>query len=97
MNRPRDRIVCAGTLLAAVFSIAAGAADFAQVRDAWQPSYAYLLDRDGVVLEADRVAYRALRTEWFALGDVSPALREAVIRIEDHRFRQHHGVDWRAL
>ncbi len=76
---------------------ATAAPDFMAVRDAWQPSYAYLLDRNGIVLEADRVEFHGLRTQWIPLAEVSPSLRNAVIRIEDQRFLEHRGVDWRAL
>jgi penicillin-binding protein 1C len=67
-----------------------------QVRAAWQPSEARLLDRHGAVLGSLRVDMRARRAGWVALADVSPALGAAVLQAEDQRFMQHGGVDLRA-
>ncbi|WP_246082404.1 PBP1A family penicillin-binding protein [Rubellimicrobium rubrum] len=48
---------------------------------------------DGEVLTT-RGAYRAPYT---ALDEMPPHLIEAVIAIEDQRFREHDGVDWRGI
>src|SRR5678816_1938929 len=64
--------------------------DFAAVRAEWTPSYAYLLDRDGEVVEANRVDFQGLRASWVRVDDVSPALRASVIAVEDRRFESHH-------
>ncbi len=39
----------------------------------------------------------SIRQQWVALDRISPNLVRAVIVAEDHRFREHAGVDWRAL
>jgi penicillin-binding protein 1C len=70
---------------------------FSAVRTAWTPSYAYLLARDGEVIEANRVDFRRLRSAWVRLDDISAAMRTTVVQVEDRRFASHHGVDWRAL
>jgi penicillin-binding protein 1C len=67
------------------------------VRAEWTPSYAYLLDRDGEVVEANRVDFQGLRASWVRGDDVSPALRASVIAVEDRRFESHHGIDWRSI
>jgi len=67
-----------------------------QVRAAWQPSEARLLDRHGVLLDSVRVDMRARRGDWTALADISPALGAAVMQAEDQRFLQHGGIDLRA-
>jgi penicillin-binding protein 1C len=71
--------------------------EFDAVRGDWRPSYGWLLDRDGIVLEADRLDFDSLRGQWVTLDDVSPALQVAVVSIEDQRFYQHTGIDGRAL
>ena len=38
-----------------------------------------------------------IRREWVALDGISSNLTRAVIVAEDHRFREHTGVDWLAL
>ncbi len=76
---------------------AAAVPDFATVRARWQPSEAYLLDRDGVLLDSARMDYGVRRFDWISLDSISPALIEAVIAAEDHRFWTHHGVDWYAV
>jgi penicillin-binding protein 1C len=90
----------AAALLAALALLAWPAPEvpsFAAVRDAYRPSEAWLLDRHGRVLDVRRLDFGIRRLDWVALGDVSPALREAVVRGEDRRFWRHGGVDWRAL
>ena len=70
---------------------------FETVRAAWRPSAAYLVDRHGQVLAAQRIDFGARRLQWVPLESISPALLSAVIDAEDRRFHQHHGVDLRAL
>ncbi|MBV8062679.1 MAG: penicillin-binding protein 1C [Nevskia sp.] len=94
--------VAAGALLllgAAVWRAAAPAAlpDFAAVRVAYTPTEAYLLDRNGQLLQAQREDYRRRRLPWVRLDQVSPALTAAIVQAEDRRFERHGGVDWRAL
>jgi len=69
---------------------------FAQVRDDWRLSEAFLLDRHGRVIHELRVDPSGRRLQWVALDDISPALVRAVVRGEDRRFREHGGVDWLA-
>jgi len=70
---------------------------FAEVKSAWRPSSAYLLDRHGEVIHERRVDFSAYRRDWTPLAAVSPALIKAVLTAEDRRFYEHQGVDWRAL
>jgi penicillin-binding protein 1C len=70
---------------------------FESVRAAWKPSEVYLLDRNGEIIHEQRVDERRRRLEWVALGDVSSALRAAVLASEDRRFDSHGGVDGRAV
>ncbi len=63
----------------------------------WRASDVWLLDRHGAALSRIRVDHERRRGEWVALADVSPALVEMVIASEDKRFREHGGVDWRAI
>src|SRR5258706_1577698 len=66
---------------------------FAEVRARWHPSDAQLLDRNGDPLQEIRIDRHGRRLEWTPLPDISPALQQAVIASEDHRFATHHGVD----
>jgi penicillin-binding protein 1C len=67
------------------------------VRAAWRPSDAALLDRHGEVVHERRIDSTRRRLAWTALDDVSSALVTAVLASEDRRFREHRGVDPRAL
>jgi penicillin-binding protein 1C len=91
------RRALASLLLLSVLSAPLGAQTLAELRAAWQPSYAYLLARDGTVLQGQRIDFHGLRLPWVALDDVSPAYVRALLAIEDQHFEQHHGVDWRAV
>jgi len=70
---------------------------FDTVRAAHRPSDIALRARDGSVLQRLRTDPTARRGEWLPLADISPALREALVRAEDRHFWQHRGVDWAAL
>ncbi|MCE1240271.1 MAG: penicillin-binding protein 1C [Azonexaceae bacterium] len=70
--------------------------EFAELRAAWQPSDAQLLDRDGRPLHTLRVDPTVRRLAWTPLADISPALVRAVVLSEDKRFFEHGGVDWLA-
>jgi penicillin-binding protein 1C len=70
---------------------------FASVRSEWRAADAWLLDRNGERLSRVRIDHERRRGEWTALSDISPALVDAVIASEDHRFRTHAGVDWTGL
>jgi penicillin-binding protein 1C len=71
--------------------------DFADVRADWQPSEAWLYDRDGQLLDSERVNFERRRLAWVPLKDISPAVRDAVVQSEDRRFWSHGGVDWLAI
>ncbi len=70
---------------------------FEQVRAAWRPSYAQLLDRTGDPVDELRVDRRGRRLAWVSLGAVSPVLIQVVVDSEDRRFFSHHGVDFTAI
>jgi len=70
---------------------------FAEARAAWKPSEAWLYDRNGRLLDTERVDFQRRRLAWVPLKDVSPAVRDAVVRSEDKRFWSHGGVDWLAI
>jgi penicillin-binding protein 1C len=70
---------------------------FAQVRETYRKSEALLLDRNGQVIQELRVDHKGRRLEWVSLKDISPALIRSVLLVEDQRFYDHHGLDWRAL
>ncbi len=70
---------------------------FEQVRAAYRPSDAILLDRNGIPLADVRLNLRVRRLDWVPLSQFSPALREALIVSEDKRFFEHEGVDWKAF
>jgi len=71
--------------------------EFTQVRAAWQPSEAWLYDRDGVLIDSERVNFQQRRAAWVPLSRIGSAVPKAVIRVEDRRFRTHDGVDWLAI
>src|ERR1700687_5718921 len=70
---------------------------FEAVRARWRPSDAQLLDRHGEPIHELRVDAHGRRLAWTPLAAISPALQEAVIASEDHRFLRHHGIDCAAV
>ncbi len=69
---------------------------FEEVRVAYRPSDAWLLDRHGEPLAVVRIDHQVRRLPWVALQDIAPALQKAVRLSEDKRFLEHAGVDWQA-
>ena len=70
---------------------------FTGVREAYRPSDRRLLDRSGEVIQEVRIDHTVRRLSWTSLGEVSPALVDAIVGSEDRRFERHHGVDLRAV
>ncbi|MCC6852864.1 MAG: penicillin-binding protein 1C [Rubrivivax sp.] len=70
---------------------------FDAVRAAHRPSDLPLLDRHGTPIASVRVDPLQRRGPWVPLAEVSPALRDALLRSEDRSFWAHGGVDWSAL
>ena len=70
---------------------------YAEVRAAWQPSEAWLYDRNGVLLDSERVDFQQRRGAWVPLTKIGNAVPAAVIAAEDRRFLSHDGVDWLAI
>lgn len=106
-------IVCGALLLTALLGAGLGFApqivlapfapdrlpSFVQVRAQYggQGSETRILDRHGLAVQRLRNRFDERRGDWVAQGDVSVALRNAIIRSEDRHFYTHHGVDGRAL
>ena len=85
-------------LLSSIPARAAGVLpSFAEVRRRHPSSDGRLFDREGRLLQEQRLSWEGRVLEWVPLEDVSPALKEAVVNVEDRRFREHGGVDFRAL
>ncbi len=70
---------------------------FDAVKQAYNPSDTLILASSGEVIQRLRTDNTVRRGQWVALGDVSPALRTALVLSEDKRFYEHSGVDWRAV
>jgi penicillin-binding protein 1C len=89
-----------GSALALALLLATGSAaaapSFAEVKLAYQPSDARILDRSGEVIQRVRTDPTVRKGQWVALQDMSPALRTALVLSEDKRFYEHSGVDWKA-
>jgi penicillin-binding protein 1C len=82
-----------------IFTTAALAAvpSFDEVKRGWTSTEGALLDRHGELIHELRVIERGRRLAWTSLKDISPAALATIIRAEDKRFYQHHGVDWLAM
>ncbi len=52
---------------------------------------AVLLASDGSVL----AEYRRINRQWVTLDQIAPSVKQALISTEDHRFYDHHGIDFR--
>lgn len=58
-----------------------------------QTSIVMVQDKDGTFKEYQRIA--GVQREWENLSDIPVNLQNAVVAIEDERFNEHYGVDWK--
>ncbi len=70
---------------------------FAEVKAAYVPSEAWLLDRNGEVLAEKRIDFSGRRLSWLGLAELSPATQQILIASEDQNFYEHAGIDWQAV
>ncbi|MFS8978832.1 transglycosylase domain-containing protein [Cupriavidus necator] len=63
------------------------------IRKAKSEQPAQVLSADGKELAVFKWANR----DWVPLSQISPNVVAALISTEDHRFYQHHGLDWRRI
>ena len=70
---------------------------YANVRDNWRPSEAWLQDRTGRLIDSERIDFTARRLAWTPLAEIAPIVPRTLIAAEDRRFLAHRGVDWLAV
>jgi penicillin-binding protein 1A len=63
----------------------------AELRKAKAEVPSAVISADGVVL----AEFKRINREWVPLKKISPKVVDALIATEDHRFYEHHGIDWR--
>src|SRR3954465_15158969 len=90
-------IVTLVTIQALPTLAAAEVQSFDSVKNHWTSTEGALLDRHGELIHELRVSEQGRRLAWTSLEDISPAALATIIRAEDKRFYQHHGVDWLAM
>ncbi|WP_200843907.1 transglycosylase domain-containing protein [Pantoea sp. 18069] len=61
------------------------------IRKARLEQPAQILSQDGKEI----AVFKRSNRDWVALDQISPSVIKALIATEDHRFYQHHGLDWR--
>jgi penicillin-binding protein 1A len=61
------------------------------IRKARVDEPAQILSADGKLL----AEFKPSNREWVPLSQISPHMVDALIATEDHRFYQHHGLDWK--
>ena len=89
--------IACGLLFAAPLHAAEVFPTFEQVKAAYIPSDALLLDRHGEPLADLRLNPTVRRLPWVELQTLPPAMREALLAAEDKRFFEHAGIDWKAF
>lgn len=87
-------LLALGVCFASAPALAGKLPEYAEVRAAYRPSDGVLRDRHGVPLATVRLDGKVRRLAWTPLGEISPALIEALLAAEDKRFYSHGGVDW---
>ncbi|WP_157215432.1 penicillin-binding protein 1C [Flavisphingomonas formosensis] len=100
LSRRRQAIYAALALLALILAtlwivtLPPSLPSYVEVRANWRPSEAWLYDRNGQLIDSERVDFDVRRLAWTPLDKIAPALRTDLIAAEDKRFLWHRGVDW---
>jgi penicillin-binding protein 1A len=63
----------------------------ADLRKAKSATPSVLVSADGIVL----AEYKNINRKWMPLEKIAPSVVQALIAMEDHRFYDHHGIDFR--
>ena len=87
----RTALLPPALLLAYVLVLIPFTPSIADIRKAKSEVPSVVMSADGVVL----AEFRRLNRQWVPLARVAPSAVDALIATEDHRFYQHHGIDFR--
>src|SRR6185503_711904 len=60
------------------------------LRKAKSATPSVVVSSDGVVL----AEYKRINRQWVPLEKIAPSVVQALIAMEDHRFYEHHGIDF---
>ena len=85
--------VAAAALAAWLLFVAVTCPPVESLRDYRPPQASLVLDKDGKLLAKLAPEERIL----VPLSAISPKLVRAFLAVEDHRFYEHHGIDWRRV
>jgi len=87
----RAALLLPALLLAYVLVLVPFTPSISDLRKAKSEVPSVVLSADGAVL----AEYKRINREWVPLARISPSAIDALIATEDHRFYQHHGIDFR--
>ncbi|MDF3034927.1 MAG: penicillin-binding protein [Paucimonas sp.] len=84
-------ILIACVLLAAYLAVRSiDVPDIGDIRQARNQEPSVMLASDGSKL----ATFRQIQQKWVSLDEMSPYIVKALIATEDHRFYEHHGIDY---
>jgi penicillin-binding protein 1A len=86
----RAALVPPGLVLAYVLVMVPFTPGISDLRKAKSEDPSVVLSADGVVL----AEYRRINRQWVPLDQIAKPVVEALIATEDHRFYEHHGIDF---
>src|SRR5437763_7100834 len=78
-------------LLAYVLVLIPFTPSISDLRKAKSATPSVVLSSDGVVL----AEFKRINRQWVPLEKIAPSVMEALIATEDHRFYEHHGIDFK--
>jgi penicillin-binding protein 1A len=87
----RAALVLPALLLLYVLALVPFTPGIQDLRKAKLEAPSVLLASDGTVL----AEYKRVNRQWVTLDQIAPHVVNALIATEDHRFYQHHGIDFR--
>ena len=87
----RAALVLPALLLLYVLVLIPFTPSIGDLRKAKSATPSVVISSDGVVL----AEYKRINRQWVPLEKIAPSVVQALIALEDHRFYEHHGIDFR--
>ncbi|MGH8821642.1 MAG: transglycosylase domain-containing protein [Rhodoferax sp.] len=87
----RATLVLPAVVLLYVLALIPFTPSIGDLRKAKSATPSVVLSVDGVVL----AEYKRINRQWVSLDKIAPSVMQALIAMEDRRFYQHHGIDFR--
>jgi len=89
----RTALVLPALVLLYVLALVPFTPGIGDLRKAKSATPSVVMSTDGVVL----AEFKRINRQWVTLDEIAPSVVQALIAMEDQRFYNHHGIDFRRM